>query len=201
MTNSHDPRPALARAMDQVGAVIALARHDDALRPTPCADMDVATLIDHLQGVVRRVGVVAAGEPFQNAPSTYASTDWQADWAQGRAGTDAALAAADLTREVAVPWGSVTLAQALGTYIGELSVHSWDLATSTGRLDLLDPALAEVSIGMYHLVLPAEVRGGPIPFGPVVEVGPDAGPYERLVAWTGRDPVWTAPEQSFGAVA
>ncbi|GAA1511493.1 hypothetical protein [Nocardioides humi] len=38
--------------------------------------------------------------------------------------------------------------------------------------------------------MPAEPRGGEIPFGPVVPVADDAPAYDRLVAWTGRDPQW-----------
>jgi len=40
-------------------------------------------------------------------------------------------------------------------------------------------------------VVPAETRGGPIPFGPVVAVADDAGPYDQLVGWLGRDPKWS----------
>ena len=83
-------------------------------------------------------------------------------------------------------------AAALAAYAGELTVHSWDLALAIGRADLLDPALAEAALPAYQAFVPAAPRGGDIPFGPVVEAGPDAGPYERLAAWTGRDPHWNA---------
>jgi uncharacterized protein (TIGR03086 family) len=83
-------------------------------------------------------------------------------------------------------------ASAAASYIGELSVHSWDLAMAIGRVDLLDDTLATAALPAYMDKVPAEPRGPEIPFGPVVEVGPDATPYERLVAWTGRDPRWAA---------
>jgi hypothetical protein len=36
--------------------------------------------------------------------------------------------------------------------------------------------------------MPPENRGGDIPFGPVVDVPPDAGPYAQLAARLGRHP-------------
>lgn len=186
-----DPRPLLTKALDQMGDLIVTTPTADASLPTPCTDYDVAHLIDHVQAVVRRIGAVLSGEPFWSVPQSIPSSDWAADWAEGRAATDAVLGDdAILTREVSVPWGRIDGASAAASYVGELAVHAWDLAIATGRLDLLDPALATAALPAYQDKVPAEPRGGDIPFGPVVEVGPDAGPYQRLVAWTGRDPLF-----------
>lgn len=188
-----DPRKPLAAALDQAGSLIATVQPDQAHLPTPCDEYDVSQLIGHLQAVVRRIGVVLDGKPFWSVPREIESTDWIEDWKAGRAATEAVLADdAILTREVSVPWGTVPGASAAASYIGELSVHSWDLATAIGRLDLLDDSLATAALPAYMDKVPAEPRGPEIPFGPVVEVGEDATPYERLVAWTGRDPRWAA---------
>ncbi len=188
-----DPRKPLAAALDQAGSLIAAVQPDQAHLPTPCDEYDVSQLIGHLQAVVRRIGVVLDGKPFWSVPREMESTDWIEDWKAGRAATEAVLADdAILTREVSVPWGTVPGASAAASYIGELSVHSWDLATAIGRLDLLDDSLATAALPAYMDKVPAEPRGPEIPFGPVVEVGEDATPYERLVAWTGRDPRWAA---------
>lgn len=188
-----DPRPLLARALDQVGDLIEGTDAAQGALPTPCANFDVAALVGHLLGVVRRIGVVLDGRPFYEAPSHLDSTDWSADWASGRAGTERILAdAGNLTRIVTVPWGQESGADVLASYVGELTVHSWDLATATGRTDQLDPELADAALPAYQRKVPAEPRGGQIPFGPVVPVADDADPYAKLVAWTGRDPFWTA---------
>jgi len=188
-----DPRPLLTSAMDQAGELIADVRPEQSSLPTPCDDYDVGRLIGHLQAVVRRVGVVLSGQPFWSVPREVDSTDWVADWAAGRAATEAVLADdACLTREVTVPWGTVDGASAAASYIGELSVHAWDLAAALGRTAELDDRLATAALPAYMAKVPAEPRGPEIPFGPVVEVGEDASPYERLVAWTGRDPRWAA---------
>ncbi|TDE94896.1 TIGR03086 family protein [Occultella glacieicola] len=188
-----DPRPLLARALDQTGALIAGTEVDQSSLPTPCDEFDVAALVGHLQGVVRRIGVVLEGRPFHEAPSHVDSTDWVGDWESGRAATDAVLADDEsLTRTVTVPWGQVPGAAAVGSYLGELTVHAWDLAAATGRTDGLDGGLAEIALAAYERMLPAEPRGGDVPFGDPVPVPADADPYARLVAWTGRDPFWTA---------
>ena len=57
-----DPRPLLARALDQVGALVADTPPDALDRPTPCDGWDVRTLVRHLVGVHRRVAHVGAGK-------------------------------------------------------------------------------------------------------------------------------------------
>jgi uncharacterized protein (TIGR03086 family) len=191
-TRTTDPRPALASALDQIGRLIGGTDVAQGALPTPCDEWDVATLVEHLQAVVRRIAAVLDGQPFWSVPRTLESSDWAADWAAGRAAADAVLAdAAVLAREVTVPWGTVSGAAAVGSYIGELTTHAWDLAVATGRTGELDEALADAALPGAMAKIPAEPRGEEIPFGPVVEVGPDATAYERLVAWEGRDPRWT----------
>lgn len=193
MTNTTtDPRPLLARALDQAGELVSTTDPALAGSPTPCTEYDVAGLIGHLQGVVRRIGAVVNGQPFSSVPVDGVSTDWAGDWAAGRAGTDAALAAADLDRMVTVPWGEVPTAGAIGSYIGELATHAWDLAVATGRAGQLDPELAEVALPAAREKIPAHIRGlDGIPFAAVVEVADDAPAYDRLVGWNGRDPHWS----------
>jgi uncharacterized protein (TIGR03086 family) len=196
MTNAASPaipdlRPVLGQALDQTGVLIAGLEPQQANLPTPCSEYDVAGLVGHLQGVVRRITTVLSGRHFSEAPSEVPSDDWAGDWAAGRATLEPVLADnAVLSREVTVPWGTVPGGSAIGMYVGELTVHAWDLATATGQTDALDPALAEGALPPYQQALPPQPRGGEIPFDPVVEVGADAGPYERLVAWTGRNPTW-----------
>jgi len=78
---------------------------------------------------------------------------------------------------------------AFGVLFGELSTHSWDLATAIGRPDLLDQALGAKAAASVTARIPEQPRKG-MPFGPVVTVAPDAPPYDRLAGWMGRDPAW-----------
>ena len=65
-------------------------------------------------------------------------------------------------------------------------MHGWDLAVATGQPSEADPALVEAVAGITRAFIPAEQRGGAVPFGPVVEPRPEAGPTERLANWSGR---------------
>ena len=186
-----DLRPLLARALDQAGTLVTTTDPARGTLPTPCDAWDVATLVGHLQAVVRRIGAVLDGRTPMSVPVVLASADWVGDWGRGRAATDAVLADdANLDRVVTVPWGTVTGREAIAMYVGELATHAWDLAVATGRTDGLDESLAQAALPGARAKIPAQGRDG-IPFGPVVEVGDDATAYERLVAWEGRDPRWT----------
>lgn len=188
-----DHRPVLARALDQTGVLIATTDPARAGDPTPCSEFDVGALVGHQLAVVQRIGSVVRGEPFSSVPHLIESTDWIADWDTARTATDVALAEADLSRVVTLPWGEAPIAAALGTYLSELATHAWDLAVATGRAADLDPAIAEIALPVAKAAIPAEIRQLPgTPFDPVVEVADGAPAYDRLAAWNGRDPGWTA---------
>jgi uncharacterized protein (TIGR03086 family) len=188
-----DPRPALLRAADQIGALVSPDIDLDA--PTPCAGWTVDDLLAHLVTVHRRIAHVGrGGHPF-DLPHQIRQDDgaaYVAALADGRRevaevwGFDGDPGLLD--RELTVPWGVVPGRAAAWGYVRELAAHGWDLATALGTAETLDPTLPAAVIDKVRTSLPAEPRGGDIPFGAVVEVGDDAGPYERLVGWLGRDP-------------
>lgn len=190
-----DPRPLLTRALDQIGTLVDATPTDQLDRPTPCDGWDVRTLLDHLVGVHRRVAHVAETGALVDVPAVVATPDGQHARviAEGRAAVVRAWALdsdddAVLDREMTLPWGTMPGRAAGFGYVQELTVHAWDLAVPTGRVGALDPTLAEAAVDNAQRMVPAEQRGGFIPFGPVVEVPADAGPYDRLVGWLGRDP-------------
>lgn len=204
MTNSEtpqqplpsDPRPLFAAALDQAGTIVAAVKPEQLGLPTPCDDYDVRTLLGHLDAVLRRVGHVArGGHPFE-VPSVIeevGNDSWAARWAVDRAALDLELADdALLGRTLTLPWGQLPGAGAIVAYCGEMTTHGWDLATAIGRTDLLDDSLAEFSAAMARRFVPADPRGGEVPFAPVVPVADNAPPYERLAGWMGRDPTWAA---------
>jgi uncharacterized protein (TIGR03086 family) len=186
-----DTRPVLAQALDQAGRLVHGTDPADHGLPTPCGDWDVAALTSHLLAVVRRIGAILDGADPALLPRILDSAHPAADWDRERAATDSVLAADDvLDRVVTVPWGTVAGWQAIGSYAGELATHAWDLAVATGRVDQLDQSLAEAVLPSVRQFIPVE-RGEHIPFAPVVQVEPGASAYDQLVAWEGRDPVWS----------
>jgi uncharacterized protein (TIGR03086 family) len=190
-----DPRPLFLRAVDPAVALIAAVRPDQLGRPTPCTEYDVRALVGHLLTVLRRITHVATGGAALEVPTV---TEGVPD------AELAATAAADadrlkqvwadealLDRTFSFPFGTVTGRGAVMAYAQEVVTHAWDLAAAVGRADTLDDGLAAAIEPLARGFVPAEQRGGRVPFGPVIEVPDDAGPYPRLVGWLGRDPAWT----------
>ena len=190
-----DTRPLLARATAQVTPLIESITPADLDRPTPCSDWSVRDLLSHLVAVEDRiVHIAGGGRPFE-VPSMVdgiADDAWTQAWVSRLAPLSAALADdAVLERIFQHPAGPMRGTAAIGVYASEFAVHAWDLARALERETDLDQEVAAAVVGPITAALPAEPRGGVIPFGPVVEVPGDAPAYARLVGWVGRDPEWT----------
>lgn len=188
MTTSIDPRDHFFAALNQAEHLIVSTAPASAGDPTPCAEWTVGTLVEHIIGVVRRVGTALQGAPT-TGPVDFSSTNWTRDLARERATTTAVLDDdAALGRELIVPWGTTTGAQAISAWAAELTSHSWDLAVATARESELDAELGQQALAIQQLRLPPGPRAG-IPFDAPVEVASEE-PYAQLAGWLGRDPAW-----------
>ncbi|MFG3281721.1 TIGR03086 family metal-binding protein [Streptomyces sp. NPDC048111] len=201
MTNTaqHDGAPATASATDtraDFHRAIALAGHTiSALRPehydapTPCPDYTVRDVANHQLAVLRRLVVLGRGEdPFALPVLAEDVSDgaWSAPWdAAARDMAEVWDRPGVLAKEFTLPFGTLTGAAILGVYVTEFSVHTWDLAVATGLRPAWDDALLERALAAMRTALSAERRGEGVPFGPVVEIAPDAPAADRLAAWSG----------------
>ncbi len=187
-----DPRPLYAQALDQLQLLAGRLTSADLDRPTPCDAWTVRQLVGHLTAGMERVAVTAAGGDPTAVPAVIQGIDdegWADALASARAHAERAWADHDLLeRLLTVPWGRVPGKIAVAGYAQEAVMHSWDLAVATDHLDLLDPDLGGAALMIAQRAVPAEARGGPVPFGPVVAVAADADVYVRLAAWLGRRP-------------
>ncbi|MDZ7886735.1 MAG: TIGR03086 family metal-binding protein [Mycobacterium sp.] len=200
----NDPRPMLDRAIATVGEVVAGVRSGQLADPTPCADMDVRALLAHLIGVLNRVAALGNGEdPFAVTDTPVDDDRWPDAWRQsGRRAADAWNDDAVLERSMALPWIQGSGAQVLASYLSELTVHTWDLATATGQQPDWDVTVVTAALEAARQMLPAENRRAlyeeisaargldevGIPFAEAVPISDDAPAIDRLVAWNGRDP-------------
>ncbi|MFI8289557.1 TIGR03086 family metal-binding protein [Streptomyces sp. NPDC085614] len=180
-----DPLSAFLGAVALAVATLDAVRPDQYDLPTPCEEYDVRELARHIVAVLRRFALVGRGGDPMTLPHV-ADGSWHeaADEARAAWTADPGL----LDRPVTLPFGTLPGAAALVVYAGEFTVHTWDLAVATGQSPAWDPAVLAVSLGAMERALPAERRGGGVPFGPVVETAPDAPAVDRLVAWYGRRP-------------
>ena len=70
--------------------------------------------------------------------------------------------------------------------LGDVVVHTWDLARATGLDETLDADIVhDMLVGMEPLDDMLRASGQ---YGPKVEVGADADEQTRLIAFTGRRP-------------
>ncbi|MGX2996597.1 TIGR03086 family metal-binding protein [Streptomyces sp. JNUCC 64] len=164
--------------------------------PTPCADYDVRELVNHLFHVVTQFRELALKKPsdFSATPDRVAVGP---DWREGFAG-----AVTELVRAWSLPGaeegttGAMDLpARTVGSMVLlDLAVHGWDLARAVGAPFDPDPdgaGVVRVLEGAVAGMAPTARAMGM--FGEPVDPPEGAGPFERLLAVTGRDPGWTPP--------
>jgi uncharacterized protein (TIGR03086 family) len=208
-TNQHpsDPRPLLAKAIEIATPIVAGVQPDQLALPTPCTEYDVSGLLGHLLFAVDRLAMIGRGEPGAFADEEHLAAgngDWLAGWKVGAAEAQAAWADdAALTREVVAPWATMPGAAMLATYINELTVHPWDLATATGQQVAWDDSVCALALSAMRQALPMADRT-PMweafkanmptgmemtpPFANATDVPADAPMIDQVVAWSGRRP-------------
>jgi uncharacterized protein (TIGR03086 family) len=156
---------------------------DDLAKQTPCREFDVAALTDHLMNSITVIGGAAGAElPPRDAGDTV-------DREVGLA----ARAALDAWRRRGVD-GTVSFGpneapakMMAGILALEFLVHAWDYATATGQTVSPPDELSDHVLGLARQIITPEgrVRAG---FDEPVEVADDAPVFDRLLAYTGRQP-------------
>ena len=150
-------------------------------RPTPCDEWTVRQLVEHtLDWQAEGGGLIGAG----TAPGD--------DWDRIRAAFDSLLSEPSRLTGSVAEFGGIPKQELAGFLIGDLLLHSWDLARSIGADEALPPDVVEATtIGLHH-VPPALLRGtnplGQKMMAAAVEVPADASPQEKMLAFTGRRP-------------
>ena len=190
-----DRRSTLLDAYENAAVIVSGIDADELGHPTPCPKYDVAGLIDHLVEAATGRPLSAAGRhprpetspphvELSDAPGQLRSAAEQAARAWG---DDSSL-----SLRYTMPWGEeYTGATLVDMYLAELAAHAWDLARATGQLDKLDPSLALPALEGARAMIKPQYRNmaGPgAPFGAEVSPAPGADDWERLAAFTGRDP-------------
>jgi uncharacterized protein (TIGR03086 family) len=166
--------------------------------PTPCTELDVAQLRDH---VVGWLGTFAAGfaDPDGQAPRAgldgyQAPPDAAAATAEVRAAAatlDEAVRAGAAARPLRLGDSAMPGEMALSMILWEYQVHGWDLARATGQPWSPPAAAAEESLIFAPNMLTPDYQGDGKAFAPRVPVAADAPPFERLLGLSGRDPAWS----------
>jgi uncharacterized protein (TIGR03086 family) len=154
--------------------------------PAPCEGWVARDVVRHIVDWMPGFFQSYTGLEFPKAPSVDA--DPVAAWEVVDDAIQALLDDPEVAeREFDMPIGRLTVEQAIAMIcIGDVLVHTWDLARATG----LDEALDADEV--HRLVDSMEPMDEPMRqsghYGPRVEVPGDADEQTRLIAFTGRRP-------------
>lgn len=185
-----DPRPGLATATGAIQALIQKVKTADFAKPTPCDEFDVQALLDHITLVLRRSAAIGSGDHWTSVEQVKVGDDMSTYTNEIAAAAEAQSLAWSVEERlgaiVEVPWGAIPGGAVVATYTAELATHGWDLANAIGEgFAIADEALAVALFAVQQI--PAEGRDAPeIPFGPVVDPGPDASVLLKIAGWGGR---------------
>jgi uncharacterized protein (TIGR03086 family) len=174
----------LESVLDQTEATIASVTPGQEHLPTPCPELDVAGIVDHLVGWATSFATRLTGGSLTGDPNDYRVAGNPAT--EFHHATQTILGA---YREGGEPARKLPI----GLVVMEFLVHGWDLATATGWSARFKPAAADLALATGRQMLAPAYRGPGKSFGYEVEVSDSAGPVDRLVAFLGRDPGWQGP--------
>ena len=201
MTETYDAsRTDLGPVAAAVADVVRGITDDQLDRPTPCPDMSVATMLDHLAGLSLAFTAAARHEevPGGDQPPSSDGSRLDPDFRTSVPARLDELAAAWREPDA---WTGMTRAggvempgQVAGLVaLDEVVVHGWDLAVATGPHYDPPADAVEGALGFVGPTAEESPEGTPGLFGPVVEVAPDAPALHRLLGAAGRDTHWRPP--------
>lgn len=157
---------------------------DEMSRQTPCAEYDVAALTSHLLNSITSIGGMADAE-FPEVDENE-SVERQLIL-RARPALDA-WHKHGLEGDVAFGSGSMPAKVAVAILSLEFLVHGWDYGVAVGREISAPDSLSEYVLELAHQVIRPEQRST-AGFDDPVKMAEDACPLDRLVAFTGRNPV------------
>lgn len=164
------------QAADKFNEVLDQVGDDQWSAATPCEEWTVRELVDHIlhwQGMGG--GILGAG--------TSPGDDWKTiEPAVGAALRDPANLEGNAEQFNGMPKHQVA-----GFVIGDLLIHTWDLARAIGADEQLPEAPVEATMLGLERVPPEMMRGSNM-FGAPIDVADDASPQDKLLAFTGRQP-------------
>src|SRR4051794_11246646 len=131
MTDGNDI-DVLASILDKVEVLVAGVRPDQLDDPTPCPDMDVRTMVNHIVGFMQNFAAAAQGRKAGFNPATVVSVDPVKDVRVAAEQTISGWRELGTDREVSVMGPPSPGAMVLGMTIIEYVAHGCDLAMATG---------------------------------------------------------------------
>jgi len=150
-------------------------------QPTVCTEFDVTQLAEHLIGSVTSLGAAAGA----SAGAAAAASTVEARLAAPAQAMLEAWTVRGLDGTVKLGPNEMPAGLVLGIGSVEFLVHAWDFAQATGQQLTVSDGLSQFVLDLAGQLITPEGRAGGS-FADPVEIGPDAGLLDRLIAFTGR---------------
>lgn len=167
-------------------------------RPSPCDGWRALDVLGHVGKATAMGTRILRGQDLTidvNEPHGAAVEGTPISWWShlAQAAHEALLDVDDLDREVESPMGRRTVRAGLSFPAVDLFVHGWDLGRASGQ-PVSIPTEAIVFIDDMFAEIPDQVSRRPGVFAARLLAPPGATPTEALIAFTGRDPHWSAAD-------
>jgi uncharacterized protein (TIGR03086 family) len=196
--NKTDLQDAHARALQLTVDQVRSITIDQLGRPTPCADWDLAELLDHMTVQNHGFAAAAAGNGADEALWTTGvhREDPVSDYLDSADTVAHAFAEPDVTnRAFTLPELSqdkdFSGSQAITMHLVDSVVHAWDVARAIGHDIDPDEELIERTLRIAEQIPDGASRHEPgAHFGPRVALAAQHTALDRVVALFGRSPGW-----------
>jgi uncharacterized protein (TIGR03086 family) len=188
----------LRPATELVASLVPNVTEDLLDAPTPCVEMTVAVVLDHLMGLTLAFTDAALKlvPPGGSQPPQSSAANLDPEWREILPVRLEALATAWAKPEA---WEGMTEAggvqmpaEVMATVaLDEVVIHGWDLARATGQVFDPDPVTAAAVLEFTtEAAKPEHAQMRDNIFGPVVPVPATASVFDRALGLAGRSPSW-----------
>ena len=167
---------------------------DDLGRPSPCSEYTVGEVGEHVVRSMVLLGSVAGASVDGGLVGGPASGLLEERVTASAGAALAAWRGRGLDGSVAVGRSTLPASLAVEIIPMELLVHGWDLARATGSEIDVAPEVADYVLGRARSLITPDKRGRS--FAAEVPAGPSATALERLIAFTGREPLFAVSRRS-----
>jgi uncharacterized protein (TIGR03086 family) len=177
----------LDRTLDAAEAVVAAIQPGQWASPTPCTELDVRQVVNHLVSGNLLFAALVRGEPLPERGEDHLGDDpLGAFQAAGRELREAFARPGALEEVYTAPFGSGPGSALVHVRIVEHLAHGWDLARATGQQAGFPEDVAERTLAASRRMMATRPEGPGAPFGPEVPVAGDAPAIDRLAGFLGR---------------
>jgi uncharacterized protein (TIGR03086 family) len=163
---------------------------------TPCEDLDLRALVEHVVGTTTAMARLGLDEPLDpDNPWGGGEDSADGDWTGRLRNNLDAIGRGWSRAEAWAGEAQVGSARLPRSMLGEMALvevaaHGWDLARTLGRTLELPPEAADAVLRVAAST--AELGRQLGAYGPQVSVADDAPPLDRALGQVGRDPGWSA---------